>query len=172
MDLKGYIGYMDKLRRPTETLMKMAPADKIDWKPAEGNYFTLGQVLEHLSTDLGAEIKGFVTGDWGVELTPEGEFPPEMQVLPPAEKFPCCDPQTALKQLDKSYRLSKETLAGLSEEDFRSKMVKAPWGVEGPMWSMLLSALEHLINHKYQLFFYLKMLGLPVNTYTLYMGEE
>ena len=170
MDIKGFIGYMDKLRPSTETLMKMAPPDKLDWKPAEGNYLTLGQVLEHLTTGLEG-VRCFITGDWGVELTPEGELPPEMDILPPAEKFPSCDPDTALKKLDESYRVAKEALSGLSEEDFRSKMVKAPWGEEGPMWAMLLSLLEHQINHKYQLFFYLKMLGLPVNTITLYMGE-
>ncbi len=170
MDIKGFISYMDKLRRPTETLMKMAPQDKLDWKPAEGNFLTLGQVLDHLTTGLEG-VRCFITGDWGVELTPEGELPPEMEVLPPAEKFPSCDPETALKKLDESYKIAKEALGRLSEEDFRSKIVKAPWGEEGPMWTMLLSLLEHQINHKYQLFFYLKMLGLPVNTITLYMGE-
>jgi hypothetical protein len=29
---------------------------------------------------------------------------------------------------------------------------------------------DHWANHKYQLFFYLKLLGLPVNTMTLYVG--
>ena len=172
MDIKGFIGYMDKLRPSTEALIKIAPADKIDWKPMEGNFLTLGQVLDHLTADFGSGIKAFITGDWGVELTPEGEFPPEMQGLPPAEKFPCCDPETALKKLDESYKIAKEALKKLSEEEFRNKIVKAPWGEKGPMWAMLLSLLEHQINHKYQLFFYLKMLGLPVNTYTLYMGEE
>jgi len=170
MDIKGFISYMDKLRRPTETLMKMAPPDRLDWKPAEGNFLTLEQVLDHLTTGLEG-VRCFITGDWGVELTPEGELPPEMEVLPPAEKFPSCDPETALKKLDESYKIAKEALGRLSEEDFRSKIVKAPWGEEGPMWAMLLSLLEHQINHKYQLFFYLKMLGLPVNTITLYMGE-
>ena len=170
MDIKGFIGYMDKLRPSTEKLMKMAPTDKLDWKPMEGNFLTLGQVLEHLTTGLEG-VRCFITGDWGMELTPEGELPPEMEVLPPAEKFPSCDPYAALKKLDESYKSAKESLGRLSEEDFRSKMVKPPWGEEGPMWEMLLSLLEHQINHKFQLFFYLKMLGLPVNTITLYMGE-
>jgi len=132
----------------------------------------LGQVLDHLVTDLGPGIKAFITGDWGVELTPEGELPPGMEVLPPAEKFTSCDAETALKKLDESYKIAKDALGRLSEEDFRSKMVKAPWGEQGRMWEMLLSLLEHQINHKYQLFFYLKMLGLPVDTYTLYMLEQ
>jgi hypothetical protein len=34
--------------------------------------------------------------------------------------------------------------------------------------TILLGNLEHLINHKYQLFFYLKLLGTPVSTRDLY----
>jgi hypothetical protein len=36
------------------------------------------------------------------------------------------------------------------------------------LMTILLGNLEHLINHKYQLFFYLKMLGVPVGTGDLY----
>jgi len=34
--------------------------------------------------------------------------------------------------------------------------------------TLLLGNLEHLINHKYQLFVYLKILGVPVATADLY----
>jgi hypothetical protein len=34
--------------------------------------------------------------------------------------------------------------------------------------TLLLGNLEHLVNHKYQLFFYLKMLGVPLGTPDLY----
>ncbi len=34
--------------------------------------------------------------------------------------------------------------------------------------TLLLGNLEHLLNHKYQLFFYLKLLGVPVNSSDLY----
>jgi hypothetical protein len=34
--------------------------------------------------------------------------------------------------------------------------------------TLLLGNLEHLINHKYQLFFYLKLLGLPVTSRDIY----
>jgi hypothetical protein len=36
------------------------------------------------------------------------------------------------------------------------------------MERMTIAFLEHFINHKMQLFTYLKLLGLPVNTETLY----
>jgi hypothetical protein len=36
------------------------------------------------------------------------------------------------------------------------------------LMTILLGNLEHLMNHKYQLFFYLKLLGIPVATQDLY----
>jgi hypothetical protein len=38
--------------------------------------------------------------------------------------------------------------------------------------TLLLGNLEHLINHKYQLFFYLKLLGIPSRAGTFISGEE
>jgi hypothetical protein len=49
-------------------------------------------------------------------------------------------------------------------------MVSVPWGPPMPMWRTCLGMAEHWLNHKYQLFFYLKLLGQPVNTMTLYAG--
>jgi len=34
--------------------------------------------------------------------------------------------------------------------------------------TLLLGNLEHLMNHKYQLFFYLKLLGIPVTSRDIY----
>jgi hypothetical protein len=36
------------------------------------------------------------------------------------------------------------------------------------LMTLLVGNLEHLINHKYQLFLYLKLLGLPVSSRDLY----
>jgi len=38
--------------------------------------------------------------------------------------------------------------------------------------TILLGNLEHFINHKYQLFFYLKLLGVRVTTRDLYRIEN
>jgi hypothetical protein len=38
--------------------------------------------------------------------------------------------------------------------------------------ALLLNNLEHFINHKYQLFFYLKLLGVEVRTADLYHISE
>jgi hypothetical protein len=55
-----------------------------------------------------------------------------------------------------------------TDEDLRRKLptVFVPGGE--PLMTVLLGNLEHLMNHKYQLFFYLKLLGSPVSTQDLY----
>jgi hypothetical protein len=45
-----------------------------------------------------------------------------------------------------------------------------PWGWKGKFELLAVGFLGHFNNHKMQLFIYLKLLGLPVNTETLYGG--
>lgn len=167
MDIKGLIDYMEDVHRPSIALLKMVPKDKLDWKPIGYNCMTLGQMICHLADGPGPGMKGFITGDWGLPPSEAGE---EMG-LPPAEKMPSCSVEEALEKLEESHQQAKELLTTLSEEHFRNKIVSAPWGMKGPMWRMLLDMVEHQVNHKCQLFMYLKLLGLPVHTGTLYLGE-
>jgi ribosomal protein L6P/L9E len=84
--------------------------------------------------------------------------------------MPSCSVQEALAKLEKDKATIREVLAGVSEEDFANKIVKVPWGWENKLELMSLDFREHFINHKMQLFTYLKLLGFPVNTETLYFG--
>jgi hypothetical protein len=52
------------------------------------------------------------------------------------------------------------------DEDF-SRMLTTVFATES-VTTLLLGNLEHLINHKYQLFVYLKLLGVPVGTGDIY----
>ncbi len=147
--------------RPTEAMFRMVPADKLDWKPAP-NFLTIGQVLYHISAGLGSELQMLITGKWP---TPE-----EMQASMKPENFPSCGIEDALARLEKDKTALHQVLADLSEEDFANKIVSVPWGWQGKFEVMALNFREHFTNHKMQLFTYLKLLGLPVNTQTLYLG--
>ncbi len=67
-------------------------------------------------------------------------------------------------------RLRRPSKVPSSPEDFANKVVSVPWGWQSKMEQMALDFREHFIHHKMQLFTYLKLLGLPVNTSTLYFG--
>ena len=73
-----------------------------------------------------------------------------------------------LADYEEAGRVLRQVLDGLSEEDFANKVVSVPWGWNCKMERMAIGFLGHFLNHKMQLFTYLKLLGLPVNTETLY----
>jgi hypothetical protein len=86
------------------------------------------------------------------------------------ENMPACGGEEALHKLEQDKITLREVLAGVTEEDFGNKIVSVPWGWKTKMERMALDFREHFINHKMQLFTYLKLLGFPVNTGTLYFG--
>ena len=143
--------------RPAETMLKMVPADKLDWKPGP-SFMTLGQLIYHLSSGIGTELHMAFTNSWP---KPEDMISKEM---------PTCNVQEALDKLEKDKMTLREVLASVSEEDFANKIISVPWGWKSKMEKMALDFREHFTNHKMQLFTYLKLLGFPVNTETLYMG--
>ena len=151
----------------TEGLLDLVEDDSLDWKPcAENNWMTAGQLLRHITDACGAAIRGFVTGDWGL---PEGvefsDLPPE-EMLPPAEKLPTIERVARAKELlamDK--KLALDMLAQCDESALANNIANAPWdSSEMVLGHRLLQMIDHLSQHKSQLFYYLKLQGKPVHT--------
>lgn len=152
-------------------LMNEVEEGTLGWKPETGeNWMTTAQLLHHITNACGASIKGFVTGDWGL---PEGvdmsELPPD-QMLPPAEALPAvgsvAEAQDLLQQ-DKA--LAHEMLNSVTEEQLATQIATAPWDpMELPLGQRMLQMVDHLKQHKGQLFYYLKLQGKPMNTGNLW----
>ncbi len=154
-----YCEYALEAYRPAEALIKMVPADKLDWKPGP-NFMTMGQLICHLSGGIGEELGMMINNSW-----------PKMETMDPAQMVhPSCNVAEALAKLEKDKKTLREVLEGVSEKDFAEKIVSTPWGWKFKMEKMALNFRDHFITHKMQLFTYLKLLGFPVNTETLYMG--
>jgi hypothetical protein len=147
--------------RPAENMLKMIPSDKLDWKPAP-NFMSMGQLICHLCDGIGTELRMAIDNSW--------PKPEEMSSLPELAKFPTCTIEEALAKLEKDKTTLSDILSGVTEEDFANKIITVPWGWKNNMERMALDFREHFVNHKMQLFTYLKLLGLPVNTETLYFG--
>jgi uncharacterized damage-inducible protein DinB len=145
--------------KPAEKMIGMVPADKLDWRPGP-TFMSFGQLVYHLSDGLGAGLEWLLGGNW-----PSMEEMAEGMKL---ENLPSCSPKEALDKLEKDKKILRKVLDGMSEEDFTNQVVSVPWGVTAKMERMALHFLEHFTNHKMQLFTYLKLLGLPVNTEMLY----
>jgi hypothetical protein len=141
--------------RPAESMIKMVPSDKMDWKPAQ-NFMTMGELLCHLGDGIGTMLACLVNNDW-----PQPEDQGGM---------PSCNAEEALARLEKDKSRLRDVLSSMTDEEFAEKIATTPWGANGKLEKMALDFREHFTNHKMQLFTYLKLLGLPVNTQTLYMG--
>lgn len=146
----------------TDGLMKKAGKLPLDWKPASGaNWMTTGQLLAHLTSACGFCCKGFVTGDWGMPKDAD-----QGDMLPPAEKMPSVKSVAAArKALAKDKALALEMVRKVGEKGLGTKMVTAPWNpTPAPIGHQFLQMVGHLSQHKSQLFYYLKLQGLPVHT--------
>jgi uncharacterized damage-inducible protein DinB len=148
-----------------DKLASMVDDKALDWKPAAGsNWMTTGQLLKHLTESCGAACRGFVTGDWGF---PEGT---DLTAIPPAEMLPSiASVAEARRLMEADKRLALEMLASCKESDLAERPAPAPWDPTAmPLGRRLLQMVEHLKQHKGQLFYYLKLQGKPVGTADLW----
>lgn len=151
----------------TERLLALVDDDALEWKPLGNNWMTTGQLLKHITDGCGAAFRAFITGDWGL---PEGTDISEVTHLPPAEKLPTIDSVAeARRLLQEDKRLTSDMLASLCEDDLAHRKAPAPWDpTEMVLGHRLLQMVDHLKQHKGQLFYYLKLQGKPVNTADLW----
>jgi len=145
--------------QPAEKMIGMVPADKLDWRPGP-TFMSMGQVLYHLADGLGSGLDMAIANTW-----PSME---EMESGMKLENMPACGIQEALTKLEKDKAALRATLDRVSEDDFTNRVVSVPWGWKAKLEIMSIGFLGHFNNHKMQLFLYLKLLGVPVNTETLY----
>jgi hypothetical protein len=153
-----------KLREQVEQaqhLLALVPRDRLGWRPElPGEAFTVGHLLGHLLLCLSgfcavlqaAKPEALAHFTRLRDLRVNGEYTPT-EAAPLIEVY--------LRHIEEGFAL-------LSDGDLGRCLptVFVPGGET--VLTLLLGNLEHVINHKYQLFFYLKMLGVPVGTADLY----
>jgi uncharacterized damage-inducible protein DinB len=152
----------------TDKLIGLVDDNALQWKPSTGtNWMTTGQLLKHLTEGCGGAFRAFVTGDWGL---PPGTDPSALTQLPSAEKLPAIESVAeARRLLEEDKRVAVETLATCDEEKLAHAPAPAPWDqTDMILGRRLLQMVEHMKQHKGQLFYYLKLQGKPVNTADLW----
>jgi hypothetical protein len=156
----------------TEKLFSRVADDELSWVPTTGtNWMTTGQLLMHCASfGCGKAVQGFVRGDWGL---PEGLLPDDghaEQHVPPTEAMPTVETvEQALRLLAEDRCLAVQCIGEVEESDLLAKRCVAPWGgPEIPLFEHLMLMIEHLAQHKGQLFYYLKLMGKAVNTSDLW----
>jgi len=153
-----------KLREQIERtghLIGMVPAENLDWKPPTPTAsHDLGHLLGHLLDSLAGFCAVF-----------RAAFPRELAhlaELQSREVNHACPPQEALDRV-REYATHIDRGFALCTDDDLGRLIPSVFVPEGEsLMTLLVGNLEHLINHKYQLFLYLKLLGLPVSSRDLY----
>jgi len=157
MTPQQFVAYVEGEFKPAPMLFSLIPNDKLDWRPKE-NMFTIRALIHHLSGRTG--VYGIVKGDWSPE-----------KCWADADKPEKTTPELATKRLERALEEARTLLGRVNKPDWDSKQVETPWGEKGTMEAVALGLIvNHFLHHKMQLFLYLKLLGVPVDTGVLYMG--
>ncbi len=155
----------------TDRLMDLVENQQLNWKPATGtNWMTTGQLLKHITDGCGGAFKGCITGNWGMPQDANASDTPPEEGLPPAEKYPAVSSVAQAKQLlSEDLRITLDLLAQCREEQLATQPAPVPWDpTPMALGHRLLQMLEHLKQHKGQLFYYLKLQGKSVHTGNLW----
>ena len=150
--------------KTTEDLISRIPPARMNWRPAmpdkAGSVFQADELLGHLLEC----VAGFCAVLQKVHPDELAHF----EKLRPRRRNHRCGMQEAVAELKVYFDHIEEGFETLTGDDLE-RIVSTVFVPEGQaVLTILLSNLEHLSHHKYQLFFYLKMMGVPVGTKDLY----
>ena len=165
MTRKEYLKFIEGYYKAARGLIKLTPEDKLDFKPMDG-LMTIAQVVKHVATSLGASLAMALSNNWP-EISEE-------EMLPPAEKMPKSNSAAeALKEIDEDWVLLKQEFEKITDGEFNGNKINVPW-MPFPMTLLeyMMQAMEHLSNHRMQLFIWLKLSGEKLHTGHLYGMPE
>jgi DinB family protein len=145
-------------------LIDLVPAGRIDWAPAIPNSWPSGLLLGHF-LDCAA---GFCAVLAAFEPQDLAHFA-ALRELPVNQS---CSPTEAVSRMIIYRTHIDEGFARLTDADL-GRQVSTLFVKQGEtLLTLLLGNLEHLINHKHQLFIYLKLFGVGVTSKDLYHFRE
>jgi hypothetical protein len=161
LSVKGKV--LEAIER-TDHLVSLVPADGLQWRPearsGQPPASDLGHVVGHLLDCLAGFCAAFYAA-----------FPSELADFLEFRSMTVnqsCSPEKAGPRIGLYTRLIERGFGCCTDADLARKIptVFVPEGET--LLTILLGNLEHLINHKYQLFFHLKLAGIPVTSRDIY----
>lgn len=141
-------------------MIRRLPDDQLDWTvPVPGTWPT-GVLIGHLLESVA-----------GICAVLAAAAPERLSHFDQLRSLPvnhCCPSNEALNRLRLYGAHIEEGFALLRDADLGRLLPTVFVPVGEPILTLLLGNLEHLVNHKHQLFTYLKLMGVDVNTSDLY----
>lgn len=151
---------IDEQIERTLHLIELVPAGSEQWRPGEAGSWPLGILLGHLMESL--------AGFCAVLQATEPERLAHLADLrrQPVNHFCFCS--EAADRIPAYQAGIAEGFAFLNDARLGTPVPTIFVADGEPVLTLLLGNLEHLINHKHQLFTYLKQIGVAVSTSDLY----
>ena len=148
----------------TEHLVSLVPASCLEWRPELPPSVQAGSDVGHLLGHLLDCLAGFCAAF-------HAAFPAELADLDELRSLPVNQFSSAEEARTKMRGYTAAIQRGFrccSDVEL-ARSIQTVFVPEGEtLMTILLGNLEHLINHKYQLFLYLKLAGLPVSSRDIY----
>lgn len=140
------------------------PAGKMDFKPAEGTR-TMYELLRYITWASQAPLKTFIDGD---EDSTNFEIYKELSEGSKnfkSEEFP--------EAMNRQLSAIKELFEKFSDEDLLKRKVMMPYQEKVLLGEAIINTvLKHLTAYRMQLYIYLKILGVNLNTVNCWLGED
>jgi hypothetical protein len=155
---------LEKIREQAERadhLAALLPADRLDWRPGvEPPAFTAGRLLGHLLECL--------AGFCAVLYACHPERLGHLLALRDRPVNHTCGVDEARRRLAEYRAHIEEGFALISDEELARVLPTVFVPAGETVMTLMLGNLEHFTNHKFQLFWYLKSMGVRVMTADLY----
>ena len=143
----------------TAHLLTLIPEDKLEWRPLP-DVMRVCDLLGHLLECLA----GFCAMLYAIDPKRLAHFESLRNLK---VNHPCAIEEASERIRDYASNI-REGFSVIADHDL-ARRIPTLFAPEGEaVITILLDNLEHLINHKHQLFFYLKLLGVNVGTDDLY----
>ncbi|MBK8551185.1 MAG: ClbS/DfsB family four-helix bundle protein [Ignavibacteria bacterium] len=140
------------------------PEGKLEFKPAE-EMRTVFQLLRYFTWCGLVTLKTFIEGE---EDSPNFGIYKELSEA--AQNF---KPENFNDVMDEQLNSINKLFEKFSDEDLLSKKVMMPFGDKLSLGEAIIkTTVKHMTAYRMQLFLYLKILGVEVNTVNCWIGED
>jgi uncharacterized damage-inducible protein DinB len=156
-----YLSWFDEVLQPTEPTFRRVPSDKLEFRLTERG-FTVGQLLSHIP----ASLRFF-------SIVLNNEEPPlksMREILVANRRQGSATVEEGVRYLTSATHAFKQSVEKLTEDQFQNDLLDTPQKGRVHYWRYCAFAIEHHIHHLMELHLSLKVLGVDVNTQSLYVG--
>ena len=160
MNQSEYLGWFDEVIEPTEGMIRRVEDGFADWKLTERS-FSIGQLMAHLPLAISFNAR---------VLRQDAPLSSVREILIRNRRHPTASVEEALSMLGGAVGEFKDAVGKFTDAEFQSKIIPTPQKGNVPVWRFCAFVLEHHIHHLMELHLSLKILGIPVDTRSLYTG--